>query len=65
MVSKRWLGAIALQILGFLLLFVGVKIFFTNGGLGISMALMIVAIILIITSNYYKIKEKIIKENQG
>ena len=62
MVSKRWLSTIALQVLGFLLLFSGVKTFFTDGGLGISIALMIVAVILITTASYYKIKEKMLKK---
>ena len=62
MISKQWLGAIALQILGFLLLFGGVKTFFTNGELGLSITLMIVAVILITTSSYYKIKEKLLKK---
>jgi hypothetical protein len=61
MISKRWLGIIALQILGFLSLFGGVKTFFTNGSLGISIALMIFAVILIMTASYYRIKEKMIK----
>ena len=62
MISKRWLGTIALQALGFLLLFSGVKTFFTDGGLAISIALMLVAVILITTASYYKIKEKMLKK---
>jgi uncharacterized membrane-anchored protein len=52
---------LGLQILGFLSLFGGVKTFFTNGGLGVSIALMIFAVVLIMTASYYRIKEKMLK----